>query len=343
MTTLPALDLKTNINHSPHVVILGAGASKAACPKGDAGGKVVPVLNELSTCLNLEPLFRKNKIRYKNTDFESLYDDLVTSGKHTELTKELEHRVQNYFSQLRLPENATIYDYLLLSLREQDLIASFNWDPFLAQAWERNSTAVKLPKIVFLHGNANISICVKDRVKDFRGNICSKCKKPLVPAPLLYPVKQKHYSTKTYIKAEWNELRAYLERAYLLTIFGYAAPKTDVEARRLLLKTWEKNPTFKLAQVEIIDIKSRKDLENTWEEFFCREHYGITRSIWKSYLFFYPRRSSEALAMATLQNMPWKDNPFPRTTDLKKLQEWARLLWLEETTGSLSGTPKDFA
>ena len=41
MPTLPALDLKTNINHSPHVVILGAGASKAAFPIGDANGKSV--------------------------------------------------------------------------------------------------------------------------------------------------------------------------------------------------------------------------------------------------------------------------------------------------------------
>ena len=41
MPTLPALDLKTNINNSPHLVILGAGASKAAFPKGDAKGKSV--------------------------------------------------------------------------------------------------------------------------------------------------------------------------------------------------------------------------------------------------------------------------------------------------------------
>jgi hypothetical protein len=342
MPTLPALDLKTNINHSPHVVILGAGASRAACPKGDAGGKYVPVLRELNTCLDLEPLFRKNAISYENTDFESMYDDLVTSGKHAEVVKELEHRVQDYFSQLKLPKTATIYDYLVLSLREQDLIVSFNWDPFLTQAWERNSKAVKLPTIVFLHGNVDISVCRKDRVKDFRGNICSKCKEPLVPAPLLYPVRQKNYNAHAYIEAEWNELRGYLERAYLLTIFGYAAPKTDVEARALLLETWKKNPMFELAQVEIIDVKPRKELVSTWEEFFCRSHYGISETIWKSYLFYHPRRSSEALAMATLQNMPWKDNPFPRTTDLKKLQEWARLLWLEETTGRLSGLPKDF-
>jgi hypothetical protein len=39
---------------------------------------------------------------------------------------------------LKLPEEATIYDYLVLSLRSPDIIATFNWDPFLYQAFERN-------------------------------------------------------------------------------------------------------------------------------------------------------------------------------------------------------------
>jgi hypothetical protein len=98
-------------------------------------------------------------------------------------------------------------------------------------------------------------------------------------------------------------------------------------------------PIIELAQIEIIDIKPKKRLLETWKEFFCSHHYDIRRSIWNSYLFYYPRRSCEALAMATLQNMPWKDNPFPRTTSLSRLQEWARLFWSEENEGRLSGKP----
>ena len=49
MATLPALDLETNINNSPHLVILSTGASKAAFPKGDAKGK--SVLKMLSIAL----------------------------------------------------------------------------------------------------------------------------------------------------------------------------------------------------------------------------------------------------------------------------------------------------
>ncbi len=342
MPTLPALDIKTNINHSPHVIILGAGASKAAFPKGDEKGKAVPVMCELIEYLNLGPILKSHNVCYEDTDFESMYDDLVTSGKYPELVKETEGRVQEYFSQLSLPERATIYDYLVLSLREKDLIASFNWDPFLALAWQRNSRAVKLPKIVFLHGNVEIAICLKHRAKDFMGNVCNKCKKPLTPTPLLYPVRQKNYSAHPFIKSEWSELRRFFQHTYFITIFGYAAPQTDVEARELLLNAWKENPTFELAQIEIIDIKSRVKLKETWKNFFCRDHYGIFRSIRNSYLFSYPRRSCEALAMATLQLSPWKQNPFPNTTNLSKLQEWARLLWFEEREGKLSGEPCEY-
>jgi len=339
MPTLPALDLKTNINYSPHIVILGAGGSKAAFPKGDAKGKPVPVMCELKEYLNLGPLLKSHNVYYEDADFESMYDDLVSSGKYPELVKEIESRVQEYFSQLLIPEKATIYDYLVLSLREKDLIASFNWDPFLALAWKRNSRAVKSPKMVHLHGNVEIAICLEHRVKDFKGNICKKFRKILEPTPLLYPVKQKNYNAHPFIETEWNELRHFLKHTYFLTIFGYAAPETDVEARQLLLNTWKDNPTFELAQIEIIDIKPEGKLAKTWKEFFCRDHYGIFKSIWSSYLFHYPRRSCEAFAMATLQNSPWKDNPFPKTTNLRKLQEWARLLWFEETEGKLYGKP----
>lgn len=339
MPSLPALDIKTNINRSPHIVILGAGASKAAFPKADAKGKAVPVMCELIKYLNLGPILKSHNLYCGDADFESFYDDLVSSGKYPELVKEIEARVQEYFSRLSLPERATIYDYLVLSLREKDLIASFNWDPFLALAWHRNRRAVKLPKIVHLHGNVALAACLECRVKDFKGNICQKCKKPLLPTPLLYPVKQKNYSAHPFIEAEWNELRHFLKHNYFLTIFGYAAPETDVEARKLLLNAWKDNPTFELAQIEIIDIKPKAKLTKTWKEFFCRDHYGISKSIWNSYLFHYPRRSCEAFAMATLQLSPWKDNPFPRTTSLSKLQKWARLPWSEETKGKLSGAP----
>lgn len=342
MPTLPALDIRTNINHSPHIVILGAGASKAAFPIGDAHGRTVPVMRELMESLDLISCLEKRVLLSDATDFESLYDELYSLGQYPDLLKDIESRVQSYFSKLCLPDRATIYDYLVLSLREKDIIASFNWDPFLALAWQRNSHVVKLPRIVHLHGNVEIAVCMKCRVKDFRGNICKKCTKVLSPAPLLYPVKHKNYNSNPYIRSEWNELRHFFKYNYFLTIFGYSAPRTDIEARTLLLDAWKDNPTFELAQIDIIDKKPKMELASNWREFFCRDHYGIFKSIWHSYLFRHPRRSCEAFAMATLQQMPWHANPFPKTTKLQRLQEWARLLWKEETEGKLSGNPIKF-
>jgi hypothetical protein len=50
---LPAFDPQKQINHSPHVVILGAGASRAAFPSGDAKKKPLPLLVDLPDCLGL--------------------------------------------------------------------------------------------------------------------------------------------------------------------------------------------------------------------------------------------------------------------------------------------------
>ncbi|MHA1748548.1 MAG: hypothetical protein ACTSXN_02865 [Promethearchaeota archaeon] len=37
-----------------------------------------------------------------------------------------------------MTESPTIYDYLILSLRKKDVIATFNWDPLLVQAAWKN-------------------------------------------------------------------------------------------------------------------------------------------------------------------------------------------------------------
>lgn len=62
----------------------------------------------------------------ENLNFEAFYDDLASSGKNAELKNLIESQVYSYFASLSLPETPTIYDYLILSLREKDIIASFN-------------------------------------------------------------------------------------------------------------------------------------------------------------------------------------------------------------------------
>jgi hypothetical protein len=152
-------------------------------------------------------------------------------------------------------------------------------------------------------------------------------------------VKHKDYSADPFIKGEWDSLREFLKRAYYVTIFGYSAPQTDVEAKRLMLEVWKENPTLSLAEVDVIDIKHRDDLKITWKEFLYSHHFGMYRDVSATILYRHPRRSCDAFAMATLQNEPWADNPFPQVQRLSELHEWLHPLLLEEQKGVFSGKP----
>lgn len=338
MPRLPSFDLSKQMNHSPHVVILGAGASRAAFRNGDANGKQLPLMADLPDCLGLREAIRSAGFS-DATGFEAVYDEIARTGKHPSLKAKIESRVRSYFESLVLPEEPTLYDYLLLSLREDDLIATFNWDPFLAQSFRRNIRVASLPRLAFLHGNVEIGVCIKDRVTGFRGDTCNKCGKPLEPTTLLYPVRDKDYSSAPFIANEWAVLKDFLSRAYMVTIFGYGAPTTDAAAVELMSKTWGDNPTFELGQVGIVDIKSEAELENTWKPFFCRSHYGIHKTIWATWILRHPRRSGEALVMATLQNAPWQDNSFPQFKSLPELHNWIAPLVVEENQGAFTGKP----
>jgi len=336
MPQLPRFDPTKNINYSPHVVILGAGASRAAFPHGDANGKRVPVLTELAECLELLPLLISAGFQDPK-DFESIYDELAATGRLPSLQAEIESRVQSYFQSLALPEAPILYDYLLLSLKQHDLIATFNWDPFLVRAYMRNHEVPNLPQLAFLHGNVEIAVCSEDRVKGFRGDTCRKCDRPLKPTRLLYPVRNKDYKSDPLIANEWSVLESFLRDAYMLTIFGYSAPVTDAAAVELMSGTWAANPTFELGQVSIVDIKSEEEVEKTWQPFFCRSHYGIHSELLSTWVFRHPRRSGEALAMATLQNAPWQDNPFPKFDSLPELCAWIAPLLEEEKSDNFTG------
>lgn len=52
MPRLPDFDPRINVNRSPHVVILGAGASRAAFPYGNAKGRRLPVMADLADCVD---------------------------------------------------------------------------------------------------------------------------------------------------------------------------------------------------------------------------------------------------------------------------------------------------
>lgn len=82
----------------PHIFVLGAGASRAACPTGDASGKSLPVMNDLVNLLRLENSIPQSFLD-DQMNFETIYSSIFNSGE-LELAEEIEVKV-------------TVYDYLI--------------------------------------------------------------------------------------------------------------------------------------------------------------------------------------------------------------------------------------
>ena len=184
----------------PHVAILGAGASVAACPAGDANGRRLPVMSNLIETVGLETILSNARIKCDGGDnFEVIYSLVANDPKLHSVREELEHRVFEYFAGVQIPDRVTAYDKLLLSLRRKDLVATFNWDPLLVQAYRRNMQLRELPQLAFLHGNVGIGVCRQHRETGYAGEKCSQCGAAYAQAPLLYPVANKRYRDEPFI------------------------------------------------------------------------------------------------------------------------------------------------
>ena len=97
---------------------------------------------------------------------KKIFEDFYSSIYETKpkLASEVEDKIYTYFSSFKIPDELTLYDYLILFLREKDCIATFNWDPLLNQALKRNlpilyDYGLKPPKIIYLHGNVAAGHC----------------------------------------------------------------------------------------------------------------------------------------------------------------------------------------
>lgn len=297
----------------PHVVILGAGASRAACPNGDRIGRTLPVMKDLVKSLGLEDLLGVEE-NDSERDFEAIYSELHSRDPQDPLLRKLERSITEYFERLKLPETPTLYDLLLLSLRDKDAILTFNWDPFLADAFERNSGAATLPHILHLHGNVRVGFCGACVHADLNGRCCRGCGKVLEPTRLLYPIKDKDYESDPFIKKQWESARKFVEHALIVTIFGYSAPKSDRAAMDILRTAWKDKARYKLLKhVEIIDVRDSEEVSRQWSPFSFYLHRDVLRSVQESSLFHYPRRSCEALIQRgihgnVVEKIPWAGN-----------------------------------
>jgi len=296
---------ESHMKDRPHLVILGAGASVAAIPNGDANGKKTSVMAGFIDRLGMRNLLQSVNLKTQSDNLEDIYSELHRRDDCKEVLEELENRIYEYFSNFEIPKQPTVYDFLIISLREKDVIATFNWDPLLIQAYQRVSRITnKLPKLLFLHGNVNVGLCHKDKRGGSIGNLCPMCGEPLERIKLLYPVENKDYENDPFIKDNWNAMRHYMNSAFLLTIFGYSAPKTDKAAIDLLKGAWGTPEERNFEEIEIIDIRSEEELVGTWDEFIHTHHRKVLNSFFNSNIARFPRRSCEA-EFDRLLNVRW--------------------------------------
>ena len=300
------------IKKSYNVVLLGAGASYAACPE-DKNGKSLPLMGNLAETVGIEEVLKEFGWT-PGQNFEEIYieDDEKRNSTHK--------KIRSYFEGIEIPDTATIYDFLVLALDENDLLASFNWDPLLSQAWERNREFAQrklqreLPTPVFLHGSVAVGYCKQYKVARSLPFTCPVCKEDLKPCPLLFPEKGddgalgKDYGKNSFIKSEWDVLKNRMERCGLLTILGYSLPGTDAGARERIKEVWllhKKQGTDWVRDMDVVNPDEeayknwkefRRPSENSKgaERYLQTNHLDWSRDFKGSFIARYPMRIQEA-------------------------------------------------
>jgi hypothetical protein len=162
------------------------------------------------------------------------------------------------------------------------------------------------------------------------GTNCVHCGKIFTPSKLLYPIKDKDYFNDLFISAQWRHLEDALERAFIVTIFGYSAPTTDTVAIDFMKKAWKKSTERdwkktgerEMEEIEIINIENRDRLYASWEPFIVRSHYRIRDNYFDSIMSKWPRRSCEQVWNQFFMLRFTDKNCQPKNVDLKTLQEW---------------------
>lgn len=291
-------EYELHMKNRPHVVILGAGASCAAIPNGDKYGKKISAMSGFIEKLGLTEILERITLKTSSNNLEDIYMELdersKSEAKCKDAKQKLEEVIRDYMLDFKLPNSPTVYDYLIMGLTSKDLIASFNWDPLLVQAYARSMAyTTNLPQLAFLHGNVAVGYCLEDNVMGNVGMPC-RCGEPLAPTKLLFPIKNKDYASDIAISKSWKSLNNALEVAYMVTIFGYSAPKSDIEAIKMLKKAWGAVEERKFEEIEIVDLRDEDEVIESWDNFIHTHHYSYHSNFFTTTIGRCPRRSCEA-------------------------------------------------
>ncbi len=150
---------------------------------------------------------------------------------------------------------------------------------------------------------------------------CPICSSPRKDVPLLYPVQQKNYSDDIYINGIWESARYFFREAFVLTVFGYSAPESDIDAVEVLKQSWLERSDRKIEQIEVIDIEPKSKLRKRWAPFLPTGHLKPISRLEDSWIAMYPRRSVEALMQPVYFGEPSEQFPLECSSVLEYVQE----------------------
>ncbi|MEO9276272.1 MAG: hypothetical protein ABI340_00620, partial [Nitrososphaera sp.] len=193
----------------------------------------------------------------------------------------------------------------------------------LIHAYLRNNkSGLKLPTLAFLHGNVSIGYCEKDKTAGVAGMKCTKCGLPYTRSPLLFPIKKKNYTENTFISNQWKILKKGFQNAFMITIFGYSGPKTDVEAISAMQEAWGHQDDRRLEQTTFITTQSEESVHKNWQSFIHSHHYEVNHDFYDSWIANHPRRTGEAYWNQYREAKFIDHNPIPRNLDFQELWKW---------------------
>lgn len=273
-------------------------------------------------------------------NFEDIFSEIYDVGDRDRIDV-LQSHVEEYFSGLEIGDEPTIYDHLLLSLRQKDFIATFNWDPLLLQAYQRSGYGLSLPRLIFLHGNVASGYCLKDQVVGNANSRCSRCGEPFTRAPLLYPISRKNYAANDFIAAEWHTFKEILKHTFMVTIFGYSGPKSDQEALSAMGGAWGPAKDREMEQTCFITIQNEDEVLANFDKFVHTHHYEINSNFYDSWIARHPRRTGEAWWNQYLECKFLPDNPVPKNATFPELWGWLQPFKEPERLFELKKTNSD--
>ena len=115
-----------------------------------------------------------------------------------------------------------------------------------------------------------------------------------------------------------------MESACIITIWGYSAPKSDVEAKRIMLNAFS-SVYRPLDQIEVIDIADSTTIYDTWRPFAENNNYHlkIYKSLLDSLISEFPRRSVEGYVKRNIEG--WWNNPLVQLKTCVSFDELSQL------------------